>query len=304
MAVISNTQLLREYAAYLRVELARSENTVNAYITDLLQFAELLEQRGLQLFTADTADVQAFLEHLAAHDIQARSRARKIASLRGLYQWLIRKERLEKDPMRLTVLPKMPKLLPRPVDVKPLNEIIQSVILRAEADDATPHELRDLAMMETLYCGGIRVTELCRIREQDLSLRAKTVIVRGKGNKERIVPLGVVACTAIEHYQRIGRPQLVKGGRKGSQKALFLSEQGTQITRRRVHQIVTAAGGAEHVHPHRLRHSCATHMLDEGADLRVVQEMLGHATLGTTQIYTDVSKGQLQKAHREFHPRG
>lgn len=288
---------------HMRAERALSALTVGAYITDLWQFAELLEQRGRLLFTADPDDVRAFIEHLTTHEIQARSRARKIAALRSMYKWLLRSERLDKDPMRLTLSPKTPKLLPRPVAEKPLKKIIDTLIVRAEADDATALELRNCAMMETLYSGGIRVTELCGIRETDLTLDESTVIVRGKGDKERIVPLGREAIAALEPYIRIGRSQLLKRSRS-QVRALFLSKQGRQISRRQVWNIVHEAGGEQHLHPHRLRHSCATHLLDGGADLRVVQEMLGHANLGTTQIYTEVSKGHLQDAHRRFHPRG
>lgn len=303
MAAISNAQLIAEYTTHLRVERALRPLTIEAYSADLFQFAELLEPRGVTIFTAEKDDVAFYLQHLTDHDIQARSRARKIAALRGLYNWLLLNERLDKSPMRLTVLPKMPKLLPRPVPEKPLEGILKITSIRAEADDATALELRNHAILEVLYIGGLRVSELCGMSENDVSLSELRAIVRGKGDKERIVPLGEVACAALDHYMRIGRKQLLKKG-KGVQKALFLTEQGTRITRRRVHQIVTAAGGTEHVHPHRLRHSCATHMLDRGADLRVLQEMLGHASLSTTQIYTDVSKGHLQDAHRRSHPRG
>ena len=298
-----NVQLLQEYTAHLRAERGLSSNTVLAYMSDLWQFAEFLDDRNVRLFTADKQDVTAFLEHLASHDIGPRSRNRKIAALRRFYRWLLLNERLDKDPTRLTVLSRTPRLLPRPIEQKPLRAMLERTAVRADANDASATELRNYAMLETLYSGGLRVSELCGLREGDLLLGAGRAVVRGKGDKERIVPLGEVACEALEQYIRTARPQLLKQSR-GVQKSLFLSEQGRGITRRRVGQIVASVGVEEHVHPHRLRHSCATHMLTAGADLRTVQEMLGHATLSTTQIYTQVSKGHLQDAHRRFHPRG
>lgn len=303
MKGITNSELLAEYTLYIRAERGLRPLTIAAYVADLWQYAEVLELRGVTLFTAEKDDVAAFLQHLTEHGIEARSRSRKIASLRSLYKWLLLTERLDKDPMRITTLPKTPKLLPRPVDERTLDKMMRKLTIRAEADDATALELRNVAILDTLYTGGIRVSELCGIREQDISLSSQNVIVRGKGDKERIVPLGSACCAAIEEYLQLARPKLQKFG-KGLQRALFLSEQGTQISRRQVWNIVRAAGGQEHLHPHRLRHSCATHMLNGNADLRVVQDMLGHATLATTQIYTQVSKGALQNAHRRSHPRG
>ena len=299
----ANLELLAEYTVYMRAERGLSVNTVLAYSTDLLQFAEILAPRHGLLFTATKDDVAAFIHHLADHEIGPRSRARKIAALRRFYRWLVLGERIETDPTRLTVLPKLPRLLPRPVDQDSMLEILGRTETRAAADSADALALRDHAVMEVLYGGGLRASELCGLRETDVSLKEASAHVRGKGDKERLVPLGGGACEAIANYVRFGRAQLVKLGR-GSQRALFLSEQGRQLSRRRVHQIVTRDGAAEHLHPHRLRHSCATHMLRNGADLRAVQEQLGHAGLGTTQIYTQVSMGHLQEAHKRFHPRG
>jgi integrase/recombinase XerD len=301
----SNGELLIEYTIHLRAERGLSENTIAAYIfNDLDQYAQVLDLRKTTLFAAQKEDVAAFIQHLATHEIGPRSRARKIAALRRFYRWLILNELIDTDPTRLTVLPKMPKLLPRPVEARTVELLLESTGKRASSNDATPTELRDHAMISVLYSAGIRVSELCGIRQNAVSMDTRSVIVRGKGDKERIVPLGEAAVSAIENYLRFARPHLVKSGR-GHQRSLWLSEQGTQITRRRVHQIVVAAGGKdEQIHPHRLRHSCATHMLRAGAGLRDVQELLGHATLGTTQIYTQVTKDHLQQSHARFHPRG
>ena len=303
--MVSNVQLLAEYTVYMHAERGLSTNTILAYGTDLQQFAEILEKRNVLLFTAEKEDVAAFIHHLSDHGIEPRSRARKIAAMRRFYKWLLTTERLDKDPTRLTVLPKTPRLLPRPVEADAMAEILTRTAARASSDAADPLAIRDHAVMEVLYGGGLRASELCGMRETDVSLKEEQAHVRGKGSKERIVPLGRSACGALENYIRFSRPQLLKTGKgKGFQRTLFLSEQGTAITRRRVHQIVSRDGADQHLHPHRLRHSCATHMLRGGADLRSVQEMLGHADLSTTQIYTQVAADHLQRAHREFHPRG
>ena len=179
----SNAQLLQEYTLHLRAERGLSGNTVLAYVADLWQFAEILDGRSVQLMAADKADSQAYVQHLATHGIGPRSRARKIAAVRGLYRWLLRNERLEKDPTRLLVMPKMPKLLPRPVEQKPLKAMLQRTGICAEAPDAKATELRNHAMLETLYSGGLRVSELCGLRVGDLLLAAGTAVVRGKGEQ-------------------------------------------------------------------------------------------------------------------------
>lgn len=301
--VPGNVELVQEYAVHLRIERGLSTNTVAAYTTDLLQFAEILEKREALLFTSTKEDVAHFILHLAKHDIKPQSRARKLSAMRRFYGWLIRGERLSIDPTRLAVTPKMPKRLPRPVEEDQLREIIQLSASAASIDGAGMLAIRDYAILELLYGGGIRVSELCGLREGDVSLSAGSARVRGKGDKERIVPLGDSAITALDNYLRYARPQLLKLGR-GKQRALLLSMHGGQICRRRVHQIISAMGGEENLYPHRLRHSTATHMLTNGADLRAIQELLGHASIATTQIYTKVSAGHLQDAHAKFHPRG
>lgn len=298
-----NVELVNEYAIHLRIERGLSTNTVQAYTTDLQQFAEALEKRDALLFTATKEDVAHFILHLAKHDIKPQSRARKLSAMRRFYGWLIRAERLSVDPTRLAVTPKLPKRLPRPVEEDQLREILQLSAAAASIDGAGMLAIRDYAILELLYGGGIRVSELCGLREGDVILSAGSARVRGKGDKERIVPLGESAITALDNYLRFARPQLLKLGR-GKQRALLLSIQGGQICRRRVHQIISAMGGEENLYPHRMRHSCATHMLSNGADLRAIQELLGHASIATTQIYTKVSSGHLQDTHAKFHPRG
>ena len=300
-------ELVQQWAGHLRVERNLSPNTVLAYVTDLYQFAEVLQrERDATLFTAGKDDVSAFVHHLATHEIGAKSRARKITALRRFYHWLIQAERLETDPTRLMPAPKLPQSLPKPIEQTAVETILHSFAAAAAGDSSNALALRNLAVVELLYGGGLRVSELCGLREGDIALTAGTARVQGKGRKERVVPIGNSAVAAVRSYLELGRPRLIRLG-KGRQRAIFLSEQGRQLSRRRVHQVVSRGSGNstdEHIYPHRMRHSLATHMLDHGADLRIVQEQLGHKSLATTQIYTGVSTGQLQDAHRKFHPRG
>lgn len=304
----SNDGLLVAFTRYLQYERCASERTVAAYVADLTQFTQVLAHTrpGVTLFTAGTEDVAAFIHHLAEHEIGPRSRARKLAALRGFYDWLIKRERIEKDPTRLTVTPKPPKLLPHPLEPAVTRDMIGRLAMRASALDATPHEVRDLAIVETLYGAGLRVSELTGLNQDSLLLEgAPRVRVRGKGDKERIAPIGDAAAAAIRNYLRVARPQFHKSEQLAKHRsALFLSEQGTRLTRRRVHAIVAAAGGEAHAYPHRLRHSCATDMMaSEEIGLRELQEFLGHASPATTQIYTQVANERLQLLHARSHPR-
>jgi site-specific recombinase XerD len=307
----SNTQLIADYTRFIHAERGLSENTVLAYSGDLWQFAEILEQLGCTIFQATPADLSSFLQHLADHQIDKPSRARKVAAIRGFYRWLIRAERLEKDPTRLTVLPKLDKRMPNPVPRATMKEILERTGKRASAENATALEIRDHAILEVMYSSGVRVSELCGMLQGELALSDSTAKVMGKGRKQRIVLFGESAVVATRNYLRFARPLLAKTG-KGKQPALFLSQRGTQISRWRVGEIVVAAGAAldvdERIHCHRLRHSCATDLLRgdgrQGADLRVVQELLGHQNLNTTQNYVQLLKDQLQDAHARFHPRG
>jgi len=298
---MTNHELIAEYTIHLRVERGLSEHSIDAYIGDLFQYAEVLELGHSQLFTAEPTNVSAYLKHLADHGIGRRSQKRKIASLRSFYRWLIRLERLEKDPMRLSVTPKQEKVLPKFIERDTIDELLGRAAELAEADSADAFALRNHAVLETLYGGMLRISELCGLRVNDVTLKAGTALVRGKGNKERIVPLGAAAIAAIRTWLKYGRPQMAK---LAEVRALFLSKRGSRLSVDAAYQIVVKSTTEEHVHPHRFRHSGATHMLAAGADLRAIQEQLGHASIATTQIYAHVVTGHLQDAHRKFHPRG
>jgi integrase/recombinase XerD len=296
-----NSELLREYVAYLRVEKGLRPLSCEAYERDLLQFAEYVEGENLSLIAARHEQVAGFLEHLKRHGVESRSAARKLSCLRGFCKWLLLDKRIDRDPTVNLESPSAWKVLP-----KSLAETeVAAMLKRADLPQADAVALRDRAILELLYAGGLRVSELTGLCEEDLSLDAGRVLVRGKGDKERIVPLGRAACEAIERYLREGRPQLIRKKGRASRRAggqLFLSVRGLPLTRQWVWRLVKSADG--HASPHMLRHSCATHMVEHGADLRTVQTLLGHADIATTQVYTHLALGRLKAVHRAHHPRG
>jgi integrase/recombinase XerD len=304
-----NTGLLRDYQTYLRVEKGLRPLTCEAYLSDLRTFAEFIEKRNGVLLMAVQEDLAAFLEHLRAHGIDSRSSARKLSCLRGFYKWLLLDRRIHHDPTVNVESPKAWKVLPKSLAEPEVAEMLERAQMAATHPQAKATALRDRAILELLYGGGLRVSEVTALGASDLALDAGRVQVRGKGDKERIVPLGRSAVEALEHYLREGRPHLdristVRGSRnqrKGGAR-LFLSLRGMPLTRQWVWHLVKMATG--NASPHMLRHSCATHMVEHGADLRSVQLLLGHADISTTQIYTHLALGRLKEVHRMHHPRG
>ncbi len=304
-----NTTLLKDYQYYLRVERGLRPLSCEAYLSDLRTFAEFLESRNGVLLSAMQEDVAAFLEHLRAHSIQSRSSARKLSCLRGFYKWLLLDRRIHHDPTVNIDSPKAWKVLPKSLAEPEVAEMLERAGMAASHPQAQATALRDRALLELLYAGALRVSEVTALSVSDLRLDVGRVQVRGKGDKERIVPLGRTAIAAIEHYLREGRPHLerisssAKGARAGAKRdaRLFLSLRGMPLTRQWVwHLVKTADTSAS---PHRLRHSCATHMVEHGADLRSVQTLLGHADISTTQVYTHLALGRLKDVHRQHHPR-
>jgi integrase/recombinase XerD len=296
-----NAELLREYLAYLRVEKGLRPLSCEAYQRDLLQFAEFIEGEHLSLIAVRHGQIAGFLEHLKKHGVESRSAARKLSCLRGFYKWLLLDRRIERDPTVNLESPSTWKVLPKSL----AESEVEAMLDRPEAPDADAITLRDQAILELLYAGGLRVSELTGLHEEDLSLDAGRVLVRGKGDKERIVPLGRAAIEAIEKYLREGRPALAQRKGRASRRSsghLFLSVRGLPLTRQWVWKLVKSTDG--HASPHMLRHSCATHMVEHGADLRTVQTLLGHADIATTQVYTHLALGRLKAVHREHHPRG
>jgi integrase/recombinase XerD len=305
----NNLALLKDYADYLRVEKGLRPLTCEAYLSDLRIFAEFLEGRNGLLLTASEADLSALLEHLRSHGIDSRSAARKLSCLRGFYKWLLLDRRIRHDPTVNIESPKAWKVLPKALAEPEVAEMLERATLAASHPQARATALRDRAILELLYAGGLRVSEVTALNVSDLGLDAGRAQVRGKGDKERIVPLGRTAVAALEHYLREGRPHLerissarkVRGARPYRAR-LFLSLRGMPLTRQWVWKLVKMSNHS--TSPHGLRHSCATHMVEHGADLRSVQMMLGHADISTTQVYTHLALGRLKAVHRKHHPRG
>lgn len=306
----SNGMLLGEYAAYLRVERGLRPSTVEAYTRDLEQFAEHLERHRAGILTGATQpDVSTFLEQLRSNAVESRSIARKLSAMRSFYRWLLLDKRIIGDPTVNTEMPSSWKVLPKSLAEREVFGMLEHMAVAARAKDANGLALRDHAILELLYAGGLRVGEICALRVEDLRLDVGHAQVRGKGDKERVVPLGREACQALELYLNRGRPELQRGTKSrivGMERRLFLSRSGQPLTRQWVWSMVRSAGRLDSVSasPHMLRHSCATHMVEHGADLRSVQTLLGHADIATTQIYTHVALGHLKAVHRAHHPRG
>jgi integrase/recombinase XerD len=304
----NNLALLKDYESYLRVEKGLRPLTCEAYLSDLRIFAEFLEGRNVLLAGAAEADVAGLLEHLHNHGIDSRSAARKLSCLRGFYKWLLLDRRIHRDPTVNIDSPKAWKVLPKALAESKVAEMLEQAAATTSHPRANGVALRDRAILELLYGGGLRVSEVTSLAVSDLALDAGRVLVRGKGDKERIVPLGRSAIEALEKYLREGRPHLdrISSARarrpaRPNAAVLFLSLRGMPLTRQWVWRLVKRADSS--TSPHGLRHSCATHMVEHGADLRSVQLMLGHADISTTQIYTHLAMGRLKAVHREFHPR-
>jgi integrase/recombinase XerD len=309
-AVPGNAHTVREYATYLRVEKGMRPATCEAYASDLEQFSEQLEARGALLVTAAEADVSSFMAHLRGNNVDARSIARKLSCFRGFYRWLLLDKRIPHDPTVTIETPSSWKVLPKSLAESEVSAMLDRAATAARNPDAAERSrearalaLRDHAILEVLYAGGLRVGEIVSLREEDLHLDLARAQVRGKGDKERIVPLGRRAVDALAEYVQHGRPILAAGR---MQRALFLSVRGNALTRQWIWEMVRAAsdGTTRKASPHMLRHSCATHMVEHGADLRTVQRLLGHADIATTQVYTHVAMEHLKRVHRDHHPRG
>ncbi|MGV6987707.1 site-specific tyrosine recombinase XerD [Testudinibacter sp. P80/BLE/0925] len=284
----------------LWLEKGLSENTVASYRLDLTALCTWLNAQQLTLLTLDHIDLQTFLGERLAKGYKATSSARMLSALRKLFQYLYREKYRSDDPTALLTSPKLPSRLP-----KYLSEAQVTDLLNAPTTDE-PLELRDKAMLELLYATGLRVTELVSLNVDNISLNQGVVRVIGKGNKERLVPMGEEASYWIQEFILYGRQLLLKGQRSD---VLFPSLRGTMMTRqtfwhRIKHYALLAQIDQNALSPHVLRHAFATHLVNHGADLRVVQMLLGHSDLSTTQIYTHVAKERLKKLHQQFHPRG
>ncbi len=291
--------LIEQFLDALWLERNLAENTLASYRLDLRALADWLAHHDNDLLRAQAIDLQSFLAERVEGGYKATSSARLLSAMRRLFQYLYREKIRNDDPSAVLSSPKLPQRLP-----KDLSEAQVDALLKAP-DVEQPLELRDKAMLEVLYATGLRVSELVGLTISDVSLRQGVVRVIGKGNKERLVPLGEEAVYWIEHYLEYGRPWLLNGQ---TLDVLFPSNRAKQMTRqtfwhRIKHYAMLASIDSEKLSPHVLRHAFATHLLNHGADLRVVQMLLGHSDLSTTQIYTHVATERLKQLHQRHHPR-
>ncbi|GLT16062.1 site-specific tyrosine recombinase XerD [Vibrio algivorus] len=295
----SELSLVERFLDSIWLEKGLSENTLQSYRHDLDKLVGWLSKQSMSLLTVTTYDLQAYQAWLLEQNYKQTSRARMLSAIRRLFQYFTREKLRSDDPSALLIAPKLPKRLPKDLSEQQIEALLDAPIVE------DPLELRDKAMLELLYATGLRVTELVSLTMENMSLRQGVVRVMGKGGKERLVPMGENAIEWIETYLEQGRPALL--GEKSSD-VVFPSKRARQMTRQtfwhRIKFYAQHAGiDSEALSPHVLRHAFATHLLNHGADLRVVQMLLGHSDLSTTQIYTHVATERLKQIHQQHHPR-
>ena len=292
------TAAIDAYLDHLRVERRLSANTLESYARDLRALAAFAEKRGRKVEDLQRQDLEALTRQLMSAGLSPRSAARAVACLRGFYRFLVLDRRLTVDPAEDVHAPRAWPALPKFLSVEEVDRLM------GQPDVSTPRGLRDRALIELLYATGMRVSELVSLRPADLNLRAGYLTCTGKGDKQRIVPIGKEATKWVERYLRKGRPGLA--GKRASP-WLFVNARGGRLSRVGFWKVLKAyglkAGVPRGLSPHVLRHSFATHLLERGADLRAIQMMLGHADLSTTQIYTHVLEARLRTVYDKFHPR-
>ena len=292
--------VIDEFLDALWSERGLSKNTLDAYGRDLKAFAIWLEKKHLTLLQVNNSHLQDYIADCGKKGSKASSMARSFSSLKRFYRYQVREARIQADPTALIDAPKQAKPLP-----STLTESQVEALLNA-CDTSDPIGLRDRAMLELLYATGLRVSELVSLEYSQISLQQGVIRVIGKGNKERLIPMGDEAVSYLSQYMEDARPELMTG--KGISAALFVTKRAKGMTRQAfwylIKRYAQRVGITQKISPHTLRHAFATHLLNHGADLRVVQLLLGHSDLSTTQIYTHVAKARLQSLHQEHHPRG
>ena len=302
MSPDANSRVLSSFIDYLKVEKGLSTLTVSAYTRDIGQFAAILDRSKRTLLNARREDVRHFLQQLFANSVDGRSVARKLSALRHLYRFLLLDKRINRDPTLNIPLPKQWKILPKSLARDEIDTMLELGETCAPVRLTSALAIRNRAMLEVFYAGALRVSEIISLKMEDLKLDMGYVLVRGKGDKERIVPLGRSAQEALFVYLGESRPQFAA---KRNSPYLFIARGAKKLTRQRVWQMVSAKSNStgRHASPHMLRHSCATHMVENGADLRTVQTILGHADISTTQVYTHVALDRLKSVYQKHHPR-
>lgn len=298
----SNSRLMSGFLDYLKVEKGLARLTIAAYTTDICQFSEFLEKRKRVLTVARRSDVCDFLQQLFSNQVDGRSVGRKLSALRHLYRFLLLDKLIGPDPTLNIDSPKQWKVLPKSLARDEVEAMLEHTQPIRENKKAGAIAARNRAMLEAFYAGALRVSELVSMKIEDLKLDMGYVLVHGKGDKERIVPLGKSAQDALAQYLSQSRALLMAGN---TSPLLFLGHRGVKLTRQRVWQMVQDASSTSgrKASPHMLRHSCATHMVENGADLRTVQTILGHADISTTQVYTHLALDRLKNVYQKHHPR-
>ncbi len=295
----ADQQLVEVWLNSLWMEKGLSDNSRASYQRDLWQYAVWLNGRNTGLLNAGRSELQSYLHWRLEQQLKSSSTSRLLSCLRGFYRFLLRERYLDQDPTLNLDNPRLARPLPKTLSESDVEQLL------AAPDCQDVLGLRDRAMLEMLYASGLRISELVGLQLEQVNQRLGVIRVVGKGNKERLVPVGDEALSWLEKYLRHSRPELLRDGRE---EALFLSQRGQAMTRQafwyRVHRYALESGIDKPLSPHVLRHAFATHLINHGADLRVVQMLLGHSDLSTTQIYTHVANHRLQSLHREHHPRG
>lgn len=297
-------KLIAAFQRHLEVERNLSVHTIRAYMGDLTSLLEHLETLGISsIANLQLVHLRSWLANQQVKGASRTTISRRAVSVRLFSKWALKNKFIATDVAVSLATPKGHRTLPEVLGIDDAKLAMDSMATRA-AEEETPMSLRDVAMVEILYASGARVAELCGLNLADIDYNRQTIQVLGKGNKERVIPLGNPAMRALKKWLEDGRAKMMN---EKSEKAVFLGARGKRIDQRAVRNVVyealSAIEGIERMGPHALRHSAATHLLEGGADLRTVQEILGHATLATTQIYTHVSTERLQKAFKQAHPR-
>lgn len=292
-------ELITQFIHYLTVERGLAKNTLESYQRDLHAYCAYLERESFtNLNETNRMQIMGYLLHLQEQGRATATLSRNLASIRAFYQFLLREKFIDKDPSVNLESPKIEKKLPQVLSVAEVETLLNG------PDTRLPSGLRDKAMLELLYATGIRVSELVSLNLSDVNLNMGFIKCFGKGSKERIIPLGRLAIADVSRYLERGRPMLKK---RGQEEALFLNHHGRRLSRQGFWKIIKKyaqlANSHKEITPHTLRHSFATHLLENGADLRSVQEMLGHADISTTQIYTHVTRSRLKEVYAKAHPR-
>jgi integrase/recombinase XerD len=294
---------LRSYIHFLEIEKSSSDNTIAAYKLDIARYVDFIDANGISTINNIRSEhVVKFLSMLYEMGLSARSVSRNLTAIKGFHKFLVGEKVTTRNPAEMVDMPKLSKSLPDVLS----HEEIESILNQPETNK--PLGIRDRALLETMYASGLRVSELITLRQNDVDFQNGIVRVFGKGSKERLIPIGRCALQWIGNYQKEVRRLLGEKSKGKSRDVVFLNVRGGPLSRMAIWNIVREytlkAGIKKDIHPHTFRHSFATHLLEGGADLRAVQEMLGHAVIATTQIYTHVDREYLKEVHRTFHPRG